>query len=1126
MSKNDGWLYKFRSRTLTAAVVIIMAISFAGCSGSSGDPAVASDAAAKHVILIVGDGMQFEHERAYNNYVTGSYDTGLEMGNFPYKGQASTWDVTTYNRYAYTAGAATITDSGFDPRVTASFTAALGYDPAKGGKLPYAQDAMAAVNSPAAMSYYGAKLKLRATDGGAVPATDSASAATALATGFKTDDGNIAWRPGDPDNGSLVTIAEMYRNQKKAAMGVISTVPFSHATPAAFVSHNISRNNYQAITKEIITQVRPEVVIGGGHPAYNDKAGISGPAAYQYIGAPEYANLQSSTEYVLAERTSGVDGGSTLLAKADEAISGKKKLFGLFGGVGGSFEYHNVSNDGTTSITRGSIENPTLAQASTAALKVLSHNKNGFFLMIEQGDIDWANHADDYQGLIGGMWDLDQAVRAVEAFIDQPGDGVDWSNTLVIITSDHGNSFMRIDTAKKLAKGKLPQQNPTSDGGAPSGYAPNVSYYYPGTEITYGFDGKGLNSHTNEPVTVYARGAGTQKLAALEGTWYPGTKLLDNTQLYSAMMDWLELTDENRATSFAPVFKVANAKAVRALAKPFTIAALPDTQVYAEEGLIEFQKQIEWVLDNAAGQNIVFVTHLGDVVDNGTDVDQWSNAMEALDPLLAQNSLPFSIVRGNHDDPAFFLNNIPVATIKGKPWFVGAAPSGLTQAQMFLAENARFLHIGFQKDPAAAEIAWANALLARPDMQGLPVIVSTHDYIDGSGQSTTGRLLWNDFVRKNPMVFMVLNGHTHTEYALVNHNDANRPVYQMLSDYQDRALGGNGFMRLITIDPVQAKIVVKTFSPYFRADEDDTNPNLHYFETDADSQFEYAVNVKERLASDTTFDFGAEPPPPPLPPLNYIPAAVHYSHIFQNRRPLVGATTPYAGTVDVQINENNATINYGGEATLTTDMDDNGSRVHAFLRFDNIIGTNPGQIPPGATITSAKLIFSATSSTKGKVKMHRMLTPWGEHSTWMDFTPVNAAGQPTWEALTYFNYDTGIYTTTVLPSVMVGGGVQADNAEAMAAVDATFTMPKPIPVPFVLQPGGYGTVYKPPAASGHPAENLTVNLSEAVQAWVNGQPNYGWFFEPTGSDGWDFETAEGKQPPALVVEVAGSPLVQ
>ncbi len=553
-----------------------------------------------------------------------------------------------------------------------------------------------------------------------------------------------------------------------------------------------------------------------------------------------------------------------------------------------------------------------------------------------------------------------------------------------------------------------------------------------------------------------------------------------------------------------------NATNARALSQPFTIVALPDTQVYAEEGLIEFQKQVEWVLNNASAQNILFVTHLGDVVDNGTDTAQWVNAMNALNPLLNQDDLPFSIVRGNHDEPSFFLQNIPVSFMAKKPWFVGTSSSGLTQAQLFEALGLQILHIGFQKDPSAEEIAWANALLAKPNMQGVPVIVSTHDYIDGSGQSATGKMIWNGFVKNNPVVFMVLNGHTHTEYALVNHDAANRPVYQMLSDYQDRPFGGNGLMRFITIDPAHSKIFVKTFSPYFQVSGQPVNTN--YFETDADSQFEYDVDIKERLAYDTTVDFGSEPPPPPLPELEAIPAGIQYSHIFQNRRPLVGTTTPYAETVDTQINENNATLNYAGEATLTTDMDDNGSRVHAFLRFDDIIGTRPGQIAPNSTIKSAKLIFQVASSTKGEVKMHRMLVPWGEKSTWMDFTPVDPiTGLPAWGPYTYYNTETK--TDVTLPHVMVGGGVQADDLEAMALVDARFSCKKPIPIPFIVQPPvSYGII--------------EADLTAAVQAWVNGQTNHGWFFEPTSGDGWDFETAHGKQPPALVVEVEGAPLVQ
>lgn len=272
------------------------------------------------------------------------------------------------------------------------------------------------------------------------------------------------------------------------------------------------------------------------------------------------------------------------------------------------------------------------------------------------------------------------------------------------------------------------------------------------------------------------------------------------------------------------------------------------------------------------------------------------------------------------------------------------------------------------------------------------------------------------------------------------------------------------------------------------------------------------VNVKERLAFDTTLDFGEEPPALPLPPLNDMPADLTYTHIFQSRRPLVGTTTPYSGTVDVQINENNANLNYGGEATLTTDMDDNGSRVHAFLRFGDIVGKGPGQIPADSTIVSARIVFSCISSTKGLVEMHRMLVPWSESSAWMDFTPADATGKPTWTTYTYLN--TELEEEVTLEKVMVGGGVQDDNVEAMAATDAIFGCQKPIPVPFVIQPPeSYGIV--------------ECDLTAAVQAWVNGdEANYGWFFEPTSGDGWDFETAEGKQPPALIVEVEGFAPVQ
>lgn len=461
---------------------------------------------ARNIILIIGDGMQLEHERAAGNYLFGNYSSGLTFHKFPYKGQSSTWDVTTYNKYAKAAAKAAWDNAKSTADDMNSFERTMGYDPGKGGKLSYPLDK---TGDP---DYLNAA------------ATDSASAATALATGHKTDDGNISWKPGDPEKGRLLTIAEMFRHQRKGAIGVVSTVPFSHATPAAFVSHNKYRRNYKQIADEIINAVKPEVVIGGGHPSYNTS----------FMSGAEFAVLKGSGEYMLAERKTGVDGNATVSGKAAEAVARGKKLFGLFGNNKGQFDSPVPSNSiGSPKVIRGNIENPSLAEASKAALRVLSRNRNGFFLMIEQGDIDWANHANDFKGMIGGVYDLNEAVKAIESYIGQPDDDIDWSNTMVIVTSDHGNGYMRINSAKPMYKGELPRQVAT--GFYKSGFI------YPDREVSYG-----SSAHTNELTRVYAKGAGSNLFGAYEGSWYPGTKIIDNTQIFKVMMTFLGLTDQNR----------------------------------------------------------------------------------------------------------------------------------------------------------------------------------------------------------------------------------------------------------------------------------------------------------------------------------------------------------------------------------------------------------------------------------------------------------------------------------------------------------------------------------------------------------------------------------------------------
>ena len=371
--------HSVKKRTRLLAVFIAAALfTAAGASQvTAKDHGFKKNAPIKNVILFIGDGMQLQHEMAASRYLGGN-DISMSWMTFPYHGQVSTWDVTTYDRYAYIDPVLQYAADTFNPLI--------GYDPAKGGLFPYPLD------QSGQEAYFLTKLPT-ATLSAAYPATDSASAGTAIATGIKTDDGNIAWLPGDPVDGALKTIAEELREKRGTAIGVVSTVPFNHATPAAFVSHNTSRNNLYTglkgytglgIADEIITVIKPDVVIGGGHPLLDNPAYDTTKG---YISKQLHDTLRASTEYVLAERRAGVDGGAALLAAANQAAAAGKKLFGLYGGKGGNFEYHVASDTpGTPQVVRGSLENPSFADSVKAALTVLSKDRDGFFLMAEQGE--------------------------------------------------------------------------------------------------------------------------------------------------------------------------------------------------------------------------------------------------------------------------------------------------------------------------------------------------------------------------------------------------------------------------------------------------------------------------------------------------------------------------------------------------------------------------------------------------------------------------------------------------------------------------------------------------------------------------------------------------------------------
>ena len=509
-------------RTFSVPVLAAALLLGAACGGHR----AAEAPALKHVIFFIGDGMSAASEVAASRYLFGR-DDGLAWQDLPAKAYVATWDVNVYNAHARAAGQPSYWRSSFAP--------ALGYNVRADGAKP--------AGGPGAEHAFPPG-----------PATDSASAATALATGVKTESGNIAWQAGDPPDGAITTLPEEYRARTGAAIGVITTVPFDHATPAGFVSHNTDRGHYYTglkgykglgIGDEIILRTKPEVVIGGGSP-FLDNPGFDPKKGY--ISESLYRTLQNSKDYLLVERRPGQNGGQALAAGAAEAVRQGRKLFGLFGGPGGNFETPQASDTpGHPTVRPGSPENPTLAEATAAALDYLAHDPQGFFLMIEQGDIDWANHDNDFRGMIGCVADLDAAVRAALAFVDRPGDDIDWTNTVLLVTADHATGGLFLDPDRPLGQGDLPREQaraeerllaPVQAGRGPHG-PPNRAgitrpdfvspEIYPDDEVSYN-----TISHTNELVDLAVKGAAAPAFMALRGTWYPGP-ILDNTQINAAL---------------------------------------------------------------------------------------------------------------------------------------------------------------------------------------------------------------------------------------------------------------------------------------------------------------------------------------------------------------------------------------------------------------------------------------------------------------------------------------------------------------------------------------------------------------------------------------------------------------
>ncbi|WP_263119666.1 alkaline phosphatase [Cellulomonas sp. RIT-PI-Y] len=417
----------------------------------------------KNVIVLIGDGMGYNHMDAASLYQYGS--TYAQVAVDPASGTIRHLPSTAsqvFQDFPVQVGMSTYSASG-----------RAGYDPqAAWGDFEWI----------------------------ATGATDSAAASTAMATGVKTDNGVLGI---DPAGTSVKNVAERAAELGKST-GVVTSVQFSHATPAGFGAHNASRNDLHGISDEMISGPL-DVIIGAGHPLYDDDHQPLATPRYDYLSEGSFQKLQDGqTPFALVEDTADFQA----LAAGEDV---PEQVFGLVQ-VGSTLQQARSGDvEGALPFEVAPNDVPDLTTLTQGALNVLEQNDEGLFLMVEGGAIDWTGHANQTTRNVEETVDFN---RAVESVVDWVETESSWDETLVIVTADHETGYL---------DGSESDPTWTPITGA-QGQLPTEGWF--------------SGNHTNQLVPLFAKGAGAEAYtAAATGTDPVRGSYLDNTDIANVLFD-------------------------------------------------------------------------------------------------------------------------------------------------------------------------------------------------------------------------------------------------------------------------------------------------------------------------------------------------------------------------------------------------------------------------------------------------------------------------------------------------------------------------------------------------------------------------------------------------------------
>lgn len=308
--------------------------------------------------------------------------------------------------------------------------------------------------------------------------TDSSQSAAEIVSGVKSYNSSI----NVTDDGRPVPTLFHDLQERGWKAGVVTSVPFPHASPAGMYAQNVYRDDYQDLARTMLgipsviqekrgAPLRPglDVIIGTGYgikmePQHFKRQGKNSVAGNLFLADPDRAaiDVENGGKYTVVETKLGVNGGEALQKAAEGAAKGGTRLFGFFGDNGldhlpfrtADGNYDPAPNPvklgeeaKAVTYTREQLDSqPTLAQMADAALTVLAKPDQKFILFVESGDVDFGLHANNLDTAVGAVHSGEDAIKRIIRWVETNSN---WDDSVLLVSSDHGH-YLVIDRPEGL----------------------------------------------------------------------------------------------------------------------------------------------------------------------------------------------------------------------------------------------------------------------------------------------------------------------------------------------------------------------------------------------------------------------------------------------------------------------------------------------------------------------------------------------------------------------------------------------------------------------------------------------------------------------------------------------------